>query len=92
MILLSQSTGWLNGWIAVRAPIAQKAPTVAGATKQFSFMPKYLPTTTSGPICDIRFRNTGPKTRESMIRALGLRRIMSCRMRGSDRVFSNRSM
>src|SRR5262249_43816744 len=29
--MLSQSTGWLNGLIAVRAPIEQKWPTVARA-------------------------------------------------------------
>ena len=89
--MLSQSEGWLNGLIAVRAPIAQKAPTVARATKQLSFMPKYLPTTASGPICEFLLRNSGPRMVDLMMRAPALSRMMPWGWMGSEVVFSNRS-
>ncbi len=53
--MLSQSAGWLNGLMALRAPNAQKLPMLARAMKPCSFMPKYLPTTASGPIWVWRF-------------------------------------
>src|SRR5262249_18657299 len=89
-LVLSQLVGWLNGLIAVRAPIAPKEPTVARATKQFSFMPKYLPVTTSGPICELLLRNNGPRIVDLTIRAPALSRMMPCRNAGSLLVFSKK--
>src|SRR5215470_767936 len=89
--MLSQLDGWLNGLMAVRAPIAQNAPMVARAIKQFSFMPKYLPATTSGPTCEFLLRKSGPQMVDLMIRAPALRRMMPCRYAGSLLVFSNES-
>ena len=62
-------------YVAVRAPIAQNAPMVARAMKQFSFMPKYFPATTSGPTCEFLLRNSGPQMVDLMMRAPGLRRM-----------------
>ena len=61
---------------AVRAPIAQKAPIVVRAMKQFSFMPKYLPATTSGPTCEFLLRKSGPQIVDLTIRAPGLSRMI----------------
>src|SRR5262249_34388862 len=91
-LVLSQLVGWLNGLIAVRAPIAPKEPTVARATKQFSFMPKYLPVATSGPICEFLLRNSGPRIVDLMMRAPELSRMMPSRNSGSPLVFSKKSM
>src|SRR5215471_17386652 len=91
-LVLSQLVGWLNGLIAVRAPIAPKEPTVARATKQFSFMPKYLPVTTSGPTCEFLLRNNGPRIVDLTIRAPALSRMMPCRNAGSLLVFSKKSI
>ena len=55
---------------------AQNAPIVARAMKQFSFMPKYLPATTSGPTCEFLLRKSGPQMVDLITRAPGLRRMM----------------
>src|SRR5262249_5649009 len=91
-VVLSQMVGWLNGLIAVRAPIAPKEPTVARATKQFSFMPKYLPVTTSGPTWEFLLRNNGPRILDLTIRAPALSRMMPWRNAGSLLVFSKKSI
>src|SRR5262249_1083206 len=91
-LVLSQLVGWLNGLIAVRAPIAPKEPTVARATKQFSFMPKYLPVTTSEPICEFLLRNSGPRIVDLMMRAHGLSGMMPGRNAGSLVLVSKKSM
>ena len=75
----------------MRAPIAPNDPTVARATKQLSFMPKYFPVTTSGPTCEFLLRNNGPQILDLMIRAPGLRRMTSCGNMGSLPVFSMKS-
>src|SRR5262249_21741757 len=60
--------------------------------KQLSFIPKYLPTTTSGPICEFLFRNNGPRIVDLTIRAPALSRMMPCRNAGSLLEFSKKSI
>src|SRR5262245_33121861 len=55
-------------------------------------MPKYLPVTTSGPICEFLLRNNGPRIVDLTIRAPALSRMMPCRNAGSLLVFSKKSI
>src|SRR5262249_7006719 len=55
-------------------------------------MPKYLPVTTSGPICEFLLRNNGPQIVDLTIRAPALSRMMPCRNAGSLLVFSKKSI
>src|SRR5437773_9988260 len=55
-------------------------------------MPKYLPTTASGPTWVLRLRYTGPSRRDLMMRAPGLSLTMpSQKKAGAWVVFSKRS-